>query len=457
MYKRAGLTILFLLMLLIPVRPAAAQDAGGHIYIVQPGDSLSSIAASLNITVEDLIAANDITDPNLLAAGQSLVVPDIGHVNLGDSYRIFMRRTQLPETAFRTLNHILSPGEFYIGKSILTLPQPSAPQLTGIRPGRGDSLLELAVKNNTDAWTLAGINGLQGSWDGLPGDTLFTPGAGDAQNSSGLPPAILSARIRDLPIKQGSTGFILVQTLPGVSLSGVLVDHPLHFFALEDGTQVAIQGVHALLTPGIYPVRIDATLPDGSVQSLEQSLLIQSGNYPTDPVLSVPSETINSTTNDTESRQLNELTSPVTPARYWQGVFRNPSPDFPDCHPSFFGDRRNYVGQNTNETYHSFHSGLDFCGQVGSPISATADGIVVFTGMLTVHGNTTIVDHGQGIYSMYCHQSEIYVQTGQTVRAGDLIGKVGQTGRVTGPHLHWEVWANGVQVDPLDWLRYSYP
>jgi murein DD-endopeptidase MepM/ murein hydrolase activator NlpD len=115
------------------------------------------------------------------------------------------------------------------------------------------------------------------------------------------------------------------------------------------------------------------------------------------------------------------------------------------------------VAPGKNESYNSFHAGLDFCGQVGTPIAVAADGTVVFTGMLTVHGNTTIVDHGWGIYTLYAHQSEINVTVGQQVKAGSQIGLVGQTGRVSGPHLHWEVWVNGVQVDPLDWLANTYP
>jgi murein DD-endopeptidase MepM/ murein hydrolase activator NlpD len=68
-----------------------------------------------------------------------------------------------------------------------------------------------------------------------------------------------------------------------------------------------------------------------------------------------------------------------------------------------------------------------------------------------------MIDHGHGIYTGYMHQSEIYVKPGQAVKAGGLIGLVGGTGRVEGPHLHWEVWAGGVQVDPIDWLANSYP
>ena len=69
----------------------------------------------------------------------------------------------------------------------------------------------------------------------------------------------------------------------------------------------------------------------------------------------------------------------------------------------------------------------------------------------------TIINHGWGIYSGYMHQSEILIKTGDTVETGQLIGLVGGTGRVTGPHLHWEIWAGGVQVDPMDWLERTFP
>jgi len=68
-----------------------------------------------------------------------------------------------------------------------------------------------------------------------------------------------------------------------------------------------------------------------------------------------------------------------------------------------------------------------------------------------------MIDHGWGVYTGYMHQSEILVNVGDQVEAGQIIGKVGETGRVEGPHLHWEVWVGGIQVDPLDWLNNIYP
>ena len=121
--------------------------------------------------------------------------------------------------------------------------------------------------------------------------------------------------------------------------------------------------------------------------------------------------------------------------------------------PSIFGSRRNYNGTG----YDSYHSGLDLYGGTGTEITAPARGRVVFTGLLTVRGNTTIVDHGWGIHTAYMHQSEFKVSPGDIVEAGQTIGLVGATGRVTGAHLHWEVWVGGVPVDPLEWVETTYP
>jgi murein DD-endopeptidase MepM/ murein hydrolase activator NlpD len=128
-------------------------------------------------------------------------------------------------------------------------------------------------------------------------------------------------------------------------------------------------------------------------------------------------------------------------------------PAYAECYSSRFGNRRSYNGGE----YLYFHTGLDFCGQVGHPIYAAASGVVVFADSLTVRGKATMIDHGWGIYTAYMHQSEIFVSVGDHVEKGQLIGAVGNTGRVEGPHLHFEVLVGGVQVDPLDWLNQEFP
>jgi murein DD-endopeptidase MepM/ murein hydrolase activator NlpD len=126
---------------------------------------------------------------------------------------------------------------------------------------------------------------------------------------------------------------------------------------------------------------------------------------------------------------------------------------YSDCFPSRFGNRRSYNGSS----YDFFHTGLDFCGLIGTDIYAPAAGVVVFTGETVVRGNATVIDHGWGVYTAYGHQSEFLVQVGDRVEKGQLIGRVGDTGRVSGPHLHFEVIVGGVQVDPLQWLEREFP
>ncbi len=108
-----------------------------------------------------------------------------------------------------------------------------------------------------------------------------------------------------------------------------------------------------------------------------------------------------------------------------------------------FGLRRFFNGEERNP-----HSGLDFAANRGTPIKAPAAGKVILSGDYFFNGKTVFLDHGQGLISMFCHLSEIDVQLGDEIARGGHIGKVGATGRATGPHLHWNVSLNDARVDP---------
>jgi len=459
---------------LLPPQWAGAQteQPGGPLYIVQEGDTLSTIARRFRVSVQDLIQANGIKNPDLLSAGVQLTIPGLEGfqgvlttvpVPFGETLQSLSRKYRLPVSVLARLNHLTSPAELYVGYS-LVLPAESAavPKVRRLLLAPGQSLLELAALNGVNPWTLVDANALSGLKDGIPGETLLFA-ADSALVSDGpaaLPEAILGVEIKPTPFRQGKTAVITVQAAAETQLQGEFMDRALHFFADGTGRYVALQGVHAMAEPGFYPLTLQGTLADGGSFAMTQWVGVGAVNYPYDRPLQVAEEMIDPAVTRPEDEQWAALAAVATPQRLWEGTFRLPSPlpqdyclETNDCWSSRFGNRRSYNGS----PYAYFHTGLDIVGKIGTDILAPAPGVVVFAGALTVRGNATMIDHGWGVYTAYLHQSEILVKVGERVEAGQVIGRVGNTGRVEGPHLHWEVWVGGVQVDPLDWLKQQFP
>lgn len=143
-----------------------------------------------------------------------------------------------------------------------------------------------------------------------------------------------------------------------------------------------------------------------------------------------------------------------TPQKYWNGTFLKPNKGRIS---TIYGVRRYYNGKFAQDYY---HRGVDYAGAVGSPVMAPADGRIALVGRVSqgfrVHGNIIGIDHGQGVITTYLHLSRINVKEGDFVKAGQVIGAVGGTGAVTGPHLHWGLYVQGEAVDPVPWRNQKF-
>ncbi len=463
---RSNLFLFFLILtLLSPSSPAYAQtsEPQGAYYVVQSGDTLWSIAFLFGVSPDELQQANNIDNADQLKAGMQLVIPGVNGyqgelsvqpVEVGETLSSLSVRYAIPTGTLAQMNRLTSPYALYPGES-LVLPALSGGGLTGkpLQVASGGSLLEAAILNGTSPWLLASANGLSGPAAAFPGRAYSLPAA-EGIPPSALPAQISSVEITPSPLVQGKTTEIKIKAPAGLQLSGTLGSYTLNFFPVEGG-YVALQGIHNQLDPGLYPLalKVVSASPAGE-SSFSQALAVVAGGFIFDEPLTVDPKTIDPAVTGTEDAQWANLAQPVTADKLWEGPFASPvPPELSNCWTSRFGNRRSYNGG----AYTGYHGGLDFCGQVGTPLYAPAAGRVVYTGTQVVRGMVTVIDHGWGVYTAYGHQSEILVKEGDMVTAGQEIGLGGATGRTTGPHLHFEVWVGGVQVDPVDWLQQQYP
>ena len=208
----------------------------------------------------------------------------------------------------------------------------------------------------------------------------------------------------------------------------------------------ALLGVDLEKAPGDYELSVSATTENGEQAECTAILAVRAGKFATES-LTVQNQFVEPNEQQAqravaEQEKLRQLFDHITPEKLWRGPFRVPLSGA--VRGTNFGKRRILNGQPRSP-----HTGADFPAPTGTPIHATQGGRVVLAEELYFSGNTVIIDHGLGIYSLYGHLSAADVAAGDTVKAGEVIGKVGATGRVTGPHLHWGVTVNKARVNPM--------
>ena len=152
---------------------------------------------------------------------------------------------------------------------------------------------------------------------------------------------------------------------------------------------------------------------------------------------------------DEERRTLWQIVTKASQDALWEGAFGFPVQD--PLIISDFGKRRVYYMKKVRP-FIRFHRGIDFQGERGEPIFTPNSGVIAFADQRITTGYTLVVDHGQGVFSLFFHLNSIDVKEGDRVKKGDMIGTIGSTGVAAGPHLHWGLMVNGIYVDPSDWI-----
>jgi murein DD-endopeptidase MepM/ murein hydrolase activator NlpD len=214
----------------------------------------------------------------------------------------------------------------------------------------------------------------------------------------------------------------------------------------ENGTPTrleAILGVPVDMAPGTYSVMLVDKL-EGQILD-QQMMTLVDGRFSRQNI-GVGRKTAGLQPVAGELEAIRELKAAVTPKRYWERPLNSPTPD---CENSPFGVKRYHNGVYI----HDYHKGVDLRSPHGRPVRAIAGGVVkIATSRFRLHGGTVGLDHGHGLSSIYIHLSRVQVKPGDVVHAGDTLGNVGSTGFATGPHLHWGLYANGVPVNPDQWI-----
>ncbi len=287
--------------------------------------------------------------------------------------------------------------------------------------------------------------------------TLVASHLSGAAEAPATKPAAKPWAVRWQPTQLVNGSPIVLEVTPPVrltSLSATWLDHQILFsYDANAKAWYGIAGVSLETKAGSFALALKGTTAKGTELAFSRNIAVHAGKYPSIAVsvakrFTEPSkEQLERIQQDKTVKQ--DVFHHTDPEREWSGEFRAPvEAKVSDV----FGTRRTFNGK-----VQSMHQGLDFDVPTGTPISAANSGTILLAGPLYFEGNCVVIDHGQGLLTLYLHMSDIKVKQGEQVKRGDEIGLSGGTGRATGPHLHLAVRWQGVYLNPATLLALKLP
>ena len=482
-----------------PLRAQAQRDAILTVHVVQRGENLFRIALQYDLFADQVAKANGLSDTDSIAVGQRLIIPllsdspqpAISHtVSAGETLEsiaefygqsldaliainglasatdISHGQELIVVTAADEVNATATPEGPYLDEeetvrledsaNVLALDETSLvigdPDFTYIHVVEaGDTVYDISLRFNQTVNDLAALNNLQDPTRISIGQRLIIPGIEPPRLIGQLPESVVSLALDPLILVEGGTGRIEIRTSEPATVSGEFLGQELRVIERVNGLlHTILVGIPMFTGQDVFPLRLSILGETGEDYPVEAALQVIAGGYGYQNITIDNSELLAPAVEDEETKLIARVTSPFTSEKHWNQSLGLPAAASMNA---VYGTLRSYNGS----PYNRYHSGVDFAGATGASVLAAADGRVVLADTLRIRGNTIIIDHGWGLYTLYAHQNSMLASVGEMVTLGQTIGTIGSTGRSTGPHLHWEVWLHGVNVDPMQWVREKFP
>jgi murein DD-endopeptidase MepM/ murein hydrolase activator NlpD len=480
MRYRIPFVLLIAGILWLPAVLVAQDSTGIAVHVVQRDDTLYSIAQQYGLTLESLAQFNNLAAQASVSVGQTLLIPTGAAsaapqhiVQPGESLTTIATLYGVDAQTLANDNGVTAENPLYVGQMLtinglavaapsVDVPPPAAeaPQVSPAAETPrtfyhtvipGDTLFKIAQQYGATVAEIASANNIADATLIYAGQQLLIPGIEPPQIAAVLPAPVSSLTAEPLVFVEGQTGRFQLTTTEAATVTGTFLGRTLAVGSENNNTlHTILVGVPIFTESAVYPLSLTVTGSAGPV-TIDANIQVVGGGYSSEYInlLEDRNNLLDTNVETAELQLLTSLMSTFTPTRSFTGPMGLPAAAAMN---SPFGTRRSYNGGD----FDRFHSGADFAGAPGSPILAPAPGVVVMADTLNVRGNATIIDHGWGVFTSYSHQTDIYVSPGERVETGQVIGTVGSTGRVTGAHLHWELWVNGVPVDPMQWVRQAF-